>query len=886
MKRILLGIIFVFLTQLSFAASSEAMIYFYQGEYDKALPGLEKQAKAGSSSAMYSLGLMYLQGYGVKKNIKTGLENIEKAALKGSIVADKFLGVYYLKNKQNPSTAFKWFKKAADKGDLMSIVYIGGAYLKGFGIKENKHLARRYITRAAQKGNPLAQYELAKMFLDSRHKKSRRLGITWLTKAAKGGNQQAQIELAKRYQSGDELGRNPVKVDEWRQKALAQKTFETNLLKAIELEKSEDTHDKLKAITFYEKAIKDGHPDAAFRLAKLYLSPDIELNDSDKVIGLLESAAKSGHKKAKEELVKLYGDGIHVTKDEKKKAYWEASLKKSNNKAPDIAFMYWLARDNKAYSDFSSQQVPGILHNWQNKTAVKDGVINGYPQTTNLKRQVIFNNQLTLISPTNLSRADYFRYLGPVSPITMTEATSFPEYPVKFKHLNADDVRRLYGQARLGNRVAQFQMAQLHQHGIVVEKNEKLALAWYLQAAELNNLKAEYQLGLMYLYGKGTEVDFTKALFWLNRSAFKGNHFSQFALARIYHTGFGHKKTNQYIAKDFDRAKSMYFLAVSGDNPNAKYQLANLLDHQRQDILLSPTKELAKLNYIRKLYEEAANQGVNEAKIPLAYYLAATSHQQDRLEWAASALEKVSADDAAKSAFMLGLLYDRGLGVEQNSQKAVEEYEVAIKDNSPLASFVLGTYYFTGHTVGEDKERAVELLDTSKAKGLPFTYFNLAVIKAKNNKPYLALIAKAKALGSYKANLYMADNAFLTGDTSGYPEAVSTYKKYAEKGFDNSELKLGYIYDYGIGVKKDYQKAYEYYIKAARQGNQYAAYLVARMYQFGKLGKQDIAKALYWYHLAAKKHLPVAYVKIMLLLKNGMKKPQRMIFQKPIIILL
>ena len=48
-------------------------------------------------------------------------------------------------------------------------------------------------------------------------------------------------------------------------------------------------------------------------------------------------------------------------------------------------------------------------------------------------------------------------------------------------------------------------------------------------------------------------------------------------------------------------------------------------------------------------------------------------------------------------------------------------------------------------------------------------------------------------------------------------KAVEWYRKAAEQGSVEGQLKLGFMYDYGFGIEKDRTKAVEWYRKAAEQ---------------------------------------------------------------------
>ena len=54
--------------------------FYSKGYYSEALPYIQKSAEMGDADAQYLLGLMYLRGLDVKKNIETAIEWLKKSA--------------------------------------------------------------------------------------------------------------------------------------------------------------------------------------------------------------------------------------------------------------------------------------------------------------------------------------------------------------------------------------------------------------------------------------------------------------------------------------------------------------------------------------------------------------------------------------------------------------------------------------------------------------------------------------------------------------------------------------------------------------------------------------------------------------------------------------
>ena len=76
-----------------------------------------KKAKQGDADAQLSVGISYLEGRGVKKDIEEGLKWVKKAAEQNSDIAQVALGNFYylgVDTHKDIDKAIIWFEKAAD----------------------------------------------------------------------------------------------------------------------------------------------------------------------------------------------------------------------------------------------------------------------------------------------------------------------------------------------------------------------------------------------------------------------------------------------------------------------------------------------------------------------------------------------------------------------------------------------------------------------------------------------------------------------------------------------------------------------------------------------------------------------------------------------------
>ena len=97
--------------------------------------------------------------------------------------------------------------------------------------------------------------------------------------------------------------------------------------------------------------------------------------------------------------------------------------------------------------------------------------------------------------------------------------------------------------------------------------------------------------------------------------------------------------------------------------------------------------------------------------------------------------------------------------------------------------------------------------------------------------------------------------AYKLGD---FEKALSWWRPLAQQGEAESQTRMGYLFEHGMGVERNYQKAVEWYQKAARQGEPAAQFNLGVMYRKGHGVKKDDKIARQWYEKAAEQGHPIA----------------------------
>ena len=113
--------------------------------------------------AEYALGVLYLRGEDVPKDIPQALEYLKRPAGQGNQFAQYRLGKMYLMGEDIPKdipAALQFLTVAAEQGNQFAQYTLGKLYLMGKEVPKNKETAVKWFTLAAAQGNLYAQFFL------------------------------------------------------------------------------------------------------------------------------------------------------------------------------------------------------------------------------------------------------------------------------------------------------------------------------------------------------------------------------------------------------------------------------------------------------------------------------------------------------------------------------------------------------------------------------------------------------------------------------------------------------------------------------------------------------------------------------------------------------
>lgn len=205
------------------AAQLLAELYAFSTEkcdYKKSFDYATIAAEDDECGGYLVLGSLYLNGWGVEKDVNKALENYKMAAALGDETAMNQIGIIYMGNDEfeaNPEQSFYWFNEASKKGSDVGMFNLGCCYRDGFGIEVDIEKAAEWFKKSAELGWVAAMCELGKYYhgtlIDFNKAKM------WYLKAAELGNAEAQNCLGVLYADIDNDYKEAVK---WYQKAMEQ----------------------------------------------------------------------------------------------------------------------------------------------------------------------------------------------------------------------------------------------------------------------------------------------------------------------------------------------------------------------------------------------------------------------------------------------------------------------------------------------------------------------------------------------------------------------------------------------------------------------------------------------------------------------------------------
>jgi TPR repeat protein len=207
-----------------------------------------------------------------------------------------------------------------------------------------------------------------------------------------------------------------------------------------------------------------------------------------------------------------------------------------------------------------------------------------------------------------------------------------------------------------------------------------------------------------------------------------------------------------------------------------------------------------------------------------------------------------SGDPAA--AFYIAKIYQSGLGVAVDLQKAFKFYTQSANDGFPKSQNNLGMMFLNGQSVPRDPFKAYAWIQKAADQGLSLSQHLMGIaltsegspipLDAKRGRDYLERAAKQD---DAPALLTLAE---YTGRAGELEKAAKYVQRSVDLGHHPALLKLSQIYYSGAGLAQDHTKGFELLKSAAEQNVTDSFFPLGLNYLWGNGTDQDFERGIYW----------------------------------------
>ena len=759
---------------------SEARKTYEQGfacyrnrEYEEAARLYRISADLGFFRAQYALALLYMEGYGVEKDLDAAELWAQKAADQGYEAAAKLvkelqekqsaaadalaLGINFYE-QENYEQAVRHFRTAANADHADAQACLAACYATGEGVERDLDAAELWAKRALDSGD-----EQAAELLDAIHEEQRdeafESGVScyeqgdytqafqYFHTAAQLGLPNAQFSLALCYFEGEGVEQDLDMAILWVERASEQGLESAaELLKLLKAAKEHPfdlgvaclkQEDFEQAVLFFRIAAEQGDAKAQFNLALCYSQgKGVEENQSE-AVRWYRAAAEQGDQKAAEALARLRKKEaaeafiLGVACHEKGEYTQAVQHFRTAAESGDATAQFNLAVFYEQGEGVEQDQAEAV--HWYLKAADQGNAKAQYNLAICYARGEGVEKNLD----TAITWAERAHEQG------LEDAEEFL-FALKLKREAAKP--HFLIAAERGDANAQFDLALRYADGDGVEQDQSKAVHWYQKAAEQGHAKAQFNLAVRYENGNGVERDQTKAVRWYLKAAQQGHSGAQFNLAVCYKDGDG-------VQEDQWKASHWFHMAAEQGDAVAQFNLA-----------------------VR--YEEGRGIHQDQSKA-IRWYRTAAHHGY------------------ANAQNNLAICYEQGRGVKQDQREAVHWYRAAAEQGYASAQFNLALCYINGDGVEPNMPEAIHWYIKAAEQGHATAQFNLAVRYENGN-----------------------------GVEKNQSEAVRWYRAAAEQGYANAQYNLSICYRDGDGVAVDLDTAELWAQKAVEQGHESAPKLL------------------------------------------------------------
>lgn len=527
------------------------------------LAPLEKRASEGAADAQAALGVFYVAGREVERDVKKGFEWLEKSAKQKDPRGTYYLAHCFLDGlgtKKNEKRGVELLEEAIRLRYVPAQMFLGKCLLYGrYGLKKDTKRGVELLTAAASEEDPEAQYLLGIVYsgMEKSIPANRQRQMKWLTLSAAHGFVPAQVALGEEYlKTGDEFW-----AKEWLEEAEDAGSAEAANLLGLQdlLGWPSGAQDLVSAQERLWKAAEAGIPEAQFVLGTL----ERELGNEAASVYWLQRATLQGHEESKKELQKtrvtagsaallgsVFLHGIGGVQDLKTARFWMEKSFGSGDPSYAYVLYYFeeygiagkkdpkraieiIKKGSEAGDPFSIYELAfcycagdGVQQDVKKALALIDQAEKNGDFSENLQ----FIRGLCAFFGAGMERdrklaLTLLQRAAKVDDDLANVCLHFlTVHPIPDEVVEpAEILERIRKEAEAGSPSAQYLMGQILMCGWRVKKDEAQAWEWIRKSAEKGYAPAQISLFFQYDWGVYTDRDPAEAVRWLRMAAEKGH---------------------------------------------------------------------------------------------------------------------------------------------------------------------------------------------------------------------------------------------------------------------------------------------------------------------------------------------------------------------------
>lgn len=230
---------------------------------------------------------------------------------------------------------------------------------------------------------------------------------------------------------------------------------------------------------------------------------------------------------------------------------------------------------------------------------------------------------------------------------------------------------------------------------------------------------------------------------------------------------------------------------------------------------------------------------------PYIFKLELESKYEEIFMW----LQKTLVSEMPEIYFLLGIMYDEGLGTTANKNEAMYYYLMAHEKDYSQATYRIGLIYDTSN----DFANAMKFYQMANDNNNLDALCRMAMLYCKghgvdkNIDTALEYIQKAIDKNSYTAMQLLGS---FHKNNKDYETALVMFQKAIDGGDIDAKHELALVYFYNYDIEERYKMAYKSAKEAADQGHARAMNLVGIIFFQGKMGNIDYDNAFKMFQMS------------------------------------